>query len=192
MSIGFIDRVWKSDLADIYELSVLLALADHADKDGRCYPSVPNVAKKARCSVRKAQEVIRALSERGYLTVEPNTGPKGCNTYFLTLNSAQDAPPHGAHPRIPRQEPQHATTPTPAQHAPEPSKKHKRTRASARASDLPKEWQSDAAKVKERFARAIRAGKATLARHCPVPMAHELIAAKAVTPDQCRAVGLAI
>ena len=114
-------QVWDSDLTDIYEAAVMLALANHADDEGRCYPSIARVAKLARCSVRKAQEVTKSLTKRGYLTIEQNTGPRGCNTYFLTLTPAQCAPPHDAHPRTPQQGPPHSTTSTPAQCAPEPS-----------------------------------------------------------------------
>lgn len=46
--------------------------------------------------------------------------------------------------------------------------------------------------VKANYARAIAKGHASVARHCPVPMALELIAAKAVTQDQCRAVGVSV
>lgn len=193
MSIRVMSQVWDSDLTDIYEASVLLALANHADDDGRCYPSMARVAKLARCSVRKAQVVTKALAERGYLRVEPNSGPRGCNTYFLTLTPARGAPPQGVHPRTSQQKPPHVTTPPPARCAPEPSKKHQRTRASARATELPNGGQSDAATVKERFARAITEGHAALARHCPVATALELIAeGGSVTAEKCRAVGVSV
>lgn len=46
--------------------------------------------------------------------------------------------------------------------------------------------------IKANYARAIANGHASVARHCPVPTALELIAAKAVTQDQCRAVGVSV
>ncbi len=168
MSIRVMSQVWSSDLTDIYESSVLLVLADHADDDGRCYPSVARVAKLARCSVRKAQEVIRALTERGYLRVETNKGPRGCNTYFLSLPTAQDAPRQGVHPRTSELTPPHATTPTPAQHAPEPSENLQKppTRMDAREvvdSEFEKVWyaypsdrQRAKATCREQFAKAIQ------------------------------------
>jgi len=184
MSIRVMSQVWDSDLTDIYEASVLLALANHADDDGRCYPSMARVAKLARCSVRKAQVVTKALAERGYLRVEPNSGPRGCNTYFLTLTPAQDAPQHIVHPRTPRQKPPHTTTPPPARRAPEPSKKHQRNRASARATDLPNEGQSDAADraLAERI-RQRSPGLANVTAH----RARGLIAAGLVTEAECKA-----
>ena len=118
MSIRVMSQVWDSDLTDIYEASVLLALANHADDDGRCYPSMARVARLARCSLRKAQDVTKALAERGYLRVELNSGPRGCNTYFLTLTSAKDAPRtmctparHDRNPRTPRHHPPHSVHP---------------------------------------------------------------------------------
>lgn len=182
MSIRVMSQVWDSDLTDIYEASVLLALADHADDDGRCYPSMARVARMARCSVRKAQEVTKALAERGYLRVELNSGPRGCNTYFLTLTSAQDAPPHGVHPRMSRQEPPHTRTSPPAQRAPEPSKNHQRTRASARATDLPNEGQSDAADL---YAKRIDAGKSIFGGPLSGEVRDQLIK-RGYTPDQIR------
>jgi hypothetical protein len=156
MSIRVMSLVWDSELTDIYEASVLLALANHADDDGRCYPSMARVAKLARCSLRKAQVVTKALVARGYLRVEMNSGPRGCNTYFLTLTPAQDAPSQGVHPRTSRQQPPHATTLAPAQCAPEPSKKHQRTRVSACAPDLPSEGLSDVVSL---YAERIDRGK---------------------------------
>ena len=46
--------------------------------------------------------------------------------------------------------------------------------------------------IKANYARAIANGHASVARHCPVQMAHELIAANAVTQEQCRAVGVSV
>ncbi|MCF7747002.1 hypothetical protein GLP43_05405 [Sulfitobacter sp. M39] len=46
--------------------------------------------------------------------------------------------------------------------------------------------------IKANYARAIANGHASVARHCPIPLALELIAANAVTPDQCRAVGVSV
>lgn len=186
MSIGFIDQVWKSDLTDIYEVSVLLALADHADTDGRCYPAVGNVAKKARCSKRKAQEVIKALCERGYLRVNANSGPRGCNTFYLMLPHAQDAPAHGVHPRTSKQKPPHTTTLPPACRAPEPSKKHQRN--SARMPDLPDERQSDAADVQ--LAESIREGKPWVRSSVSAHKARQLVAAGRNTLAECQAAGV--
>jgi hypothetical protein len=140
-------QVWDSDLTDIYETGVMLALANHADDEGRCYPSVERISKLARCSVRKAQEVVKSLSERGYIRVELNTGPRGCNTYFLTPTPAQHAPPHDVHPAQCAPPPRTVCTSTPAQHAPEPSvtinEPSVDDKARAQKMRLPEDWVPD-------------------------------------------------
>ena len=91
--------VWDSDLSDIYEVVVLLALADHADDDGRCLPSIARIARRARCSERKAQAVIQGLAKRGLPRIQLNDGPRGCNIFWIVPPPAHDAPPHTMHPR---------------------------------------------------------------------------------------------
>lgn len=51
---------------------------------------------------------------------------------------------------------------------------------------------ASADEIKANYAKAIADGNASVARHCPVPTALELIAANAVTQDQCRAVGVSV
>jgi len=132
--------VYDGDLVDVYETSVMLALANHADDGGRCFPSMSRIARLSRCSERKVRMVVRTLEERGYLRVEIGAGPKGCNVYYLSPTPAQCAPRHDVPPGTARQDPRHSVPPPPAQCAPEPSKNHQRntrghTRAGARASD---------------------------------------------------------
>src|SRR3990167_8098730 len=50
---------------------VLMALADHADDDGVCWPGIKGVAEKNRISVRAVQRHIRSLEAGGLLAVLP-------------------------------------------------------------------------------------------------------------------------
>ncbi|HEY7418637.1 MAG TPA: helix-turn-helix domain-containing protein, partial [Ktedonobacteraceae bacterium] len=65
--------------------SVLLILANHADENGgRCFPSVPTIAKKAWTSERSVQRSLKALEECAYLVVERGRG-RDVSQYHLTL-----------------------------------------------------------------------------------------------------------
>ena len=83
VSVSVMTRVWASSRASKGQLLVLLAIADFADDDGRAWPSVCTLAKKARLSERETQYVLRQLEEMGELRVLHNEGPKGCNLYQI-------------------------------------------------------------------------------------------------------------
>lgn len=84
MSIKLMTRVWEHGPDDRTETMVLLALADRANDDGTsCFPSVAEVSQRSRLSRRGTQKVIRRLEEKGYLTVDENSGPGGTNNYQL-------------------------------------------------------------------------------------------------------------
>ncbi|TMV66875.1 helix-turn-helix domain-containing protein [Thioclava sp. BHET1] len=130
MSIKIMSAVWEGDLADVYEVAVMLALANHCDDEGRCFPSTKRIAQLVRCSERKVRLVVKDLSDRGYIRVDQNAGPKGCNVFYLYPSPpAQRAPLHDVHPCTPRQYPLHTVPSPPAQCAAEPSKKHQRNPA---------------------------------------------------------------
>ena len=95
MSVRICARVWESDLAGS-DLLLMLALADHADDEGVCWPSVPKVAVKARMSERTAQRSIARLSAAGLLAVDRAAAPGGANRY--TVMPGGPAP---AYPQVP-------------------------------------------------------------------------------------------
>ena len=84
--------VYDSDLTDIYEVSVMLALANHADDSGHCYPSIARIARLARMKERGVQNVVRRLSDQGYLQVKTGGGRGGTNVYIVVANPAPHAP----------------------------------------------------------------------------------------------------
>jgi len=70
---------------------VLLVLADFANDDGDCWPSVPVIAKKAYVSERSVQRYIAQLVDQGYMRIEARTakgGGKTSNRYFLNVKEA--------------------------------------------------------------------------------------------------------
>lgn len=72
MSINVMRAVWERSLAGGSELLALLALADWADDDGRCFPSVASIAKKTRLSKSQVQRVVHGLIDAGVVQVEGN------------------------------------------------------------------------------------------------------------------------
>ena len=85
---------------------LLLALADHADDDGRCYPSLSRLCRRTGLTERAVRKNLRDLEAAGHLRTEVGTGPKGSNTYHVTprheLPPARKAPRHEMpHPPAP-------------------------------------------------------------------------------------------
>lgn len=67
--MGFIYYRWVIDHADVSgpDFNTLLILADFANDDGHCWPSVPRIAARARISERSVKRSISDLAERGFL-----------------------------------------------------------------------------------------------------------------------------
>lgn len=84
MSIRIMAKVWDNGPEDRAELLVLLALADFANDEGRCWPSMSGIAQKARITERGAQKIVRRLEETGWLKIATGGG-RGCkNSYLIT------------------------------------------------------------------------------------------------------------
>lgn len=150
MSIKLMSAVWERLELDPYERLVLLSLADHADDDGLCYPSVARLCQRTGMKERGVQTVVKRLAAKGLITIDPNAGRRGANLYTIRATPAPDAPPHGMPPApdapTPAPDAPHPRTPcggTPAPGAPEPSSNRHRTvrnRHRARACALPPDW----------------------------------------------------
>lgn len=77
MSVRVMTAAWATDLPAGDKL-VLLALADCANDEGRCWPGLTTLcAKTGRCK-RSLQESLRSLDAGGHITREENPG-KGMN-----------------------------------------------------------------------------------------------------------------
>lgn len=92
---------------------VLLALADCANDQGECYPSIPHLVSKCSLAERTVQEAIAQLEDAGLVRREFRTGR--ATVYWV---SPGDQPPQQAHPRTSRTPA--AGAPTPAAGAPPP------------------------------------------------------------------------
>ena len=76
MSIALMTAIWEMDFTPVDKL-VLLALADWANEDGKCWPSIAKIAAKTGCGERTVQRALREAENRGLLTRHENKG-KGC------------------------------------------------------------------------------------------------------------------
>lgn len=107
---------WKIDATSTDKL-VLLALADWANGEGLCWPSIKQLADKSGLAERGLQMAIKRLCEAGHLTRCEVTG-KGVNYTVhprTTCTPAKDAPPH-------------ETTQTPARRAPNTVSNHHKSK----------------------------------------------------------------
>lgn len=133
MSIRLMSSVFENqDLGPTPKL-IMLALADHADDEGHCYPSIKRLCDRTSLSERAVQSNIRDLQARGYLTVTMNAGRRGANLYIVRAAPALDAPctssapagyapPQEMHPAGHAPLPPQEMHPPPAGDAPEPSR----------------------------------------------------------------------
>lgn len=94
--------------------SVLISLADNANDEGVCWPSVAKIGERTCLSERAVQQAIKVLNECKVLRIE---GRQGRSTMF-TVTPAAFAPPQKMHPRKKCTPAANAPTPEPA--APQP------------------------------------------------------------------------
>ncbi|MFC3060037.1 helix-turn-helix domain-containing protein [Paenirhodobacter populi] len=129
MSVKIMSAVFDSEILNPTERLILLALADHADDEGRCYPSINRLCQRTGLSCRTVQVNIRRMQADGYIRIIPNGGKAGANLYFVRATPAGNAPPQQMHPparnapptRSRCTTPPHLVQDTPAADAPEPS-----------------------------------------------------------------------
>jgi len=83
MSIAWMNYVWEHSRQKGTSLLMLLAIADHANDDGLCWPSVARLAHKARTTKRQAQRVIAYLEETGEILVDRGDGRTHTSVYQI-------------------------------------------------------------------------------------------------------------
>jgi len=119
MSIKLMTAVWdREDLSSTQKL-VLLSLADWANDEGLCWPSIERVAKKSSLKKRAVQLAIRSLEEMQFIRREEVIG-KG-NRYWIQIPMQQ------MHPCTKDIPPVHHMHETPALDAPNTLKIHQLT-----------------------------------------------------------------
>jgi hypothetical protein len=88
---------WGQALTPTLKL-VLMALADAADDQGVCWPSVSTLARKCTVSTRTVQRALRTLVDQNLLIAEPRhrrDGSSTSNRYRLRMGGGDNlSPPH--------------------------------------------------------------------------------------------------
>ena len=74
---------------------VLLALADHADREGVCWPSVDHLASRCGLTRRTVRKAVAALETAGLVAVERRRGPDGrqLSSVFRLVLPGDNSPP---------------------------------------------------------------------------------------------------
>ena len=92
MSVKLMAKAWEMPIPTGQKM-VLLALCDHANDDGACYPSQDKIAQKCSMSLRAIVRHIKWLEMRGVLVKErrQNTNIRKSNLYLISLDNYQCA-----------------------------------------------------------------------------------------------------
>ena len=92
MSVKLMAKAWEMPIPTGQKM-VLLALCDHANDDGECYPSQKKLAKKCSMSSRAISNHIKWLHDCGILESErrQTTNVRKSNRYFISLENYQAA-----------------------------------------------------------------------------------------------------
>ena len=83
MSIKIMTEVWESSSTKGDSRLVLLALADFANDEGYCFPSLERIALKSALSKRNVQMILRDLKSRGELVILQGAGRGNVNAYWV-------------------------------------------------------------------------------------------------------------
>lgn len=142
MSVRVMADAWLVDIAAGEKL-VLLALADCANDEGRCWPGVKSLCRKTGKGERSLQGALISLENGGHITRDQIAG-KGCKyvihpNLFLDLAPAKSAPRSYCAPQKTAQTPAKSAG-TPAKSAGKPSKKHQEPPNSISRA-IPDDWQ---------------------------------------------------
>lgn len=94
--------------------AVLISLADNANDEGVCWPSVARIAQRTCLGERTVQTAIKWLTQVGLLEIRERMG----RSTVYTLTPASYAPQQQMHPAADAPSPPQLTTETPAAAAP--------------------------------------------------------------------------
>lgn len=181
MSIKIMTEVWAKARLGGSRLLILLALADNANDERYCWPSIDTLAKKSRLQRRQVQNVLSELESTGYLVVDRSQEFKRTNVYHIqpvgNWGVQQNAPVQSDAP-MHQDAPTHAPECTPPMQpsAPKPSGKPSRKPRSASQSALANDVESKHP--------AILCYKAVVGRYPPKSQWHKIAQTLGGDPDQ--------
>ena len=76
---------WEVADLDAWERLLLLALADHCNLDGKCWPSQARLSCRTGISERKIRDLMLALARKGLITRQHRKTATGRDTDAITL-----------------------------------------------------------------------------------------------------------
>lgn len=76
------DRVWENKTLKGGRLLVMLALADHADAAGECYPGMAVLMDKTRLTDRQLRRVLNTLHADGLISIEERAIGRGKRPHY--------------------------------------------------------------------------------------------------------------
>ena len=120
-------NVWEHQGINATQKLVLLALADWANEEGLCWPSINRLASKTGIAGRSVQRLIRQLEELNLVRREEVSG-KG-NRYWISLPVTECHPRHSVTPPLTE------VHPTPDTVSPNTSYTHQLNTTSNKSSD---------------------------------------------------------
>lgn len=130
MSTIIMSKCWPLQGMSPAQKAVLISLADQANDDGVCWPSVKTIAERTCLSERAVQGAIKWLSDAGVLVATERTG----RSTVYQITPAAFAPPQEMRPADAAPHPRSSCTPppqemrgTPADPAPRTVKNHQGT-----------------------------------------------------------------
>ena len=94
MSTIIMSQCWPLQGMNASQKAVLISLADNANDDGVCWPSIRYIAERTCLSPRAVQGAIRWLVEKGALKINERQG----RSTVYTVTPADFAPPQELHP----------------------------------------------------------------------------------------------
>lgn len=101
MSIRIMSAVWEKGPAKQSERFVLLALADYANDQGECWPSLDGVAARVCMDVRSVRRILRRLEADGWLETQVGGGRSGCNSYRINPDPVSEFGKYKPGPSVP-------------------------------------------------------------------------------------------
>lgn len=130
MSTIIMSACWPLQGMNASQKSVLISLADNANDDGVCWPSIKYISERTCLSTRAVQNAIKWLTEHGAVQVSERQG----RSTVYTVTPAEYAPPQEMRPADAAPHPRRKCTPppqemrgTPADAAPITVKNHQGT-----------------------------------------------------------------
>ncbi|WP_296255608.1 MULTISPECIES: helix-turn-helix domain-containing protein [unclassified Pseudomonas] len=114
MSTIIMSACWPLQGMSGPQKAVLISLADNANDEGVCWPSVARIAQRTCLGERTVQAAIKWLTQVGLLAIRERMG----RSTMYTLTPAAYAPPQEVHPAAAAPPPPQQPHPTPAAAAP--------------------------------------------------------------------------